>query len=347
MPAFATEDRIQLQRLGVSLAIALALHGSIAVVLLNWGRAIFAANPAAPMVINIDLAPLIGAPSSPPNASEPAPAAGGGAAPAASERVMTNAPPAAPVPPVPSAPAVPAPSRDVTEPNAVEGRSVSGGGGASHAAPESGHGGTSAVAPAAPAGSLMNTPLDSSITVMPDLYSKKVGGGLGQKKKQGVFFRPLRHPGLVGQPERPGHVAQPEHPHAPSPSGSMTINAVGAHVQDRARAALAREATRAAARNAIGGVTSPGIVGGDAATNAPQAVTKNAIGMTVPVRPNVPGTNTAEPKAGAVLATGNATNRAAIGGHDMIRPGAAGGLGGPARSRPGVLSGSDFHARHP
>jgi hypothetical protein len=356
MSTFATEDRVQLQRLGVSLAIALALHGAIAVALLNWGRTIFSANPAAPLVINIDLAPLIGAPSSPPKASEPAPAVGGGAAPvpgiqqapeAGGAIIRRDSTEPAAVPPAPPAPAVPAPSRDGTEPNAGEGRSVSGGGGVSHATPEPGRGGASAIEPGAPAGNLMNTPLDTSVTVMPDLYSKKGGGGLGQKKKQGVFYRPPRHPGLVGQPERPGHVAQPEHPHTLSPGGGMTTNAVGAHVQDRARAALAREATRAAARNATGGVASPGIVGSGATTNAPEAVTKNAIGVTVPVHPNIPGTNTSEPKTGAVVAPGNPANRAAIGAHDMVRPGAAALIGGPARSRPGVLSGSDFHPRHP
>jgi hypothetical protein len=334
MVAFATEDRVQLQRLGVSLAVALALHGAIAIALLNWGRAIFAVNPIAPLVINIDLAPLVGVPASSPN--EPAPT------PSASERVITDVPPSGLEP---AASPIPTPAAPGNE-NAAAGGSTSGGAGSSRVAPEPGRGGASAVEPAAPAGTLMNTPLDTSITVMPDLY-KKGGGGFGQKKKQGVFFRPLRQPGLVGQPERPGHVAQPERPHNVNP-GSTTTNAVGARVQDRARAALAREAARAGARNAIGGIAAPGIVGGGAGANAPEAVTKNAIGMTVPVHPNVPGTSTAiEPKAGSLVATGNGASHAAIGAHDMIRPAAAGGIGGPARSRPGVLSGSDFHSRHP
>ncbi len=340
----ATEERVQLQRLGVSLAVALALHGAIAVALLNWGRAIFAVNPAAPLVINIDLAPLVGVPASSP--SERAPTL------PASERVITNVPApgleTTPAPSAPIAPPIPAPAASGDEnAAAAAGRSASGGG-LSRAAPEAGHGGASAVEPAAPPGTLMNTPLDTSITVMPDLYSKRGGGGFGPKKKQGVFFRPLRHPGLLGQPERPGHVAQPERPHTPSPGRATTTNAVGAHVQDRARAALAREAARAGGRNAIGGVASPGIVGGGGAANAPETVTKNAIGMTVPVHPNISGTSTTtEPKPGPAVATGNTANHAAIGGHDMIRPGAAGVLGGPARSRPGVLSGSDFHLRHP
>lgn len=342
MAAMATEERVQLQRLGVSLAVALALHGAIAVALLNWGRTIFAVNSAAPLAINIDLAPLVGVPASSPIERAPTPPA--------SERVITNVPAPglepAPAPSVPIAPPLPTPAAPGDEnAAAAASRSASGGGGSSRAAPEPGRGGANAVEPGAPAGTLMNTPLDTSITVMPDLYSKKGDGGFGQKSKQGVFFRPLRHPGLLGQPERPGHVAQPERPRSMS-LGRTTTNSVGAHVQDRARAALAREAARAGARNAIGGVAAPGIVGGGA--NAPEAVTKNAIGMTVPVRPNIPGTSPAtDPKAVPIVATGNTANRAVIGGHDMIRPGAAGVLGGPARSRPGVLSGSDFHLRHP
>jgi hypothetical protein len=189
----------------------------------------------------------------------------------------------------------------------------------------------------------MNTPLDTRITVMPDLYSKRPGG-FGQQKKPGVVFRPQRRPGLVGQPEGAPRIVQPAHPQMLRPAaGATATNAVGARVQDRARAAMARTA----ARSALGAVAVPGNVGG-AAINGSEGVTKNAIGMTVPIHPLAPGTNGTETKPGSFATAGSASANTMINGHAATRPGvAAGGIGGPARTTPGVLSGSSFHSRHP
>ena len=341
--AFINEDRATLDRWAISIAVALVLHGTIAAAVLTWHSVIVPERQAAPFLI--DLLPLPAAPapeqSQPERSqslSQPAAAAAGAieAPPPVSERIITSAPESI-------APLTPARSPDNGAENSAGSRADSGGGGAAAHAGSNGPAGSVTDTSPLPSGGMNAMPLDTSITVMPSLYGKKAGGGMGQKKKQTVIFRPLKRPGL--------QVGQPEHAHNLSPATVTAVtrtNAVGAHVQDRVRAALARAGSHGEIKNAIGGAAAPGAGGGNA--NAAEGVAVNSVGMTVHVHPNIAGTNTAEPKTGLAesVATAGTMNHSVVNGHDMIRPGSAtGAIGGPAKNTGGVLSGSMFHLRHP
>jgi hypothetical protein len=143
------------------------------------------------------------------------------------------------------------------------------------------------------------------------------------------------------------HSKEPvEHAHTQNSGGQgssapNSIGAAGAHVQDRAKAAL----ERAQARTAIGSPAS-GNLGGAAASPASRVVT-NAIGVTVKLGPISPGTNVDEHKAGFVPA-GRSASGAMINGRDLIRPGAnVGAIGGPNHMAGGIIRGSDFHPKIP
>jgi len=341
--AFINEDRATLDRWAISIAVALVLHGTIAAAVLTWHSVIVPERQAAPFLI--DLLPLPAAPAAeqsqperPQSVSQSAAAAAGSAQtpPPASERVITNAPEL-------TAPRTPARSADDGAANGAESRIDSGGGGAAAHAGSNGTPDSAVDANPLPSGGMNAMPLDTSITVMPGLYGKKAGGGMAQKKKQTVIFRPLKRPALQS--------GQSEHAHNLSPATANAVtrtNAVGAHVQDRVRAAFARAGSHGEIKNAIGGAAAPGP--GGVNTNAAEGVAVNSVGVTVHVHPGIPGTNTAEPKTGPVepVASAGTMNHSVVNGHDMIRPGsAAGAIGGPAKNTTGVLSGSMFHLRHP
>jgi len=116
-------------------------------------------------------------------------------------------------------------------------------------------------------------------------------------------------------------------------------------VQDRVRAALARATNRVAAKNAIGNAATPSS-GGAANTNA-TAVATNAIGITVPLRPNLAGLRIGESKTPNV-SVGTSANRLVISGRDMVRAARVSGvIGGPAKNVAGVVNGTGFQIRHP
>lgn len=357
MSAFAFEDRVQVRRWGLSIMLALVLHGAIGVALLNWGKAIVSMNPSSPLVINVDLAPLVVASSPATTAVAPAPnpplaeriipdaqgsAAGGWDRSGAKSPASAGAsgePIAPSIAPAAVAPSVAGSSIDRGEETNAEGKAI-GGGGTSRAEPNSGNGNAAVDTSPLRSNGMTTMPLDTSITVMPSLYGKKEGGGMARQKEHTVIFRPSKHA---------LHSNEPQHEHnLNAANGVLTrTNAVGAHMQDRVRAAFAKAGGRAEIRFSVGGTAVPG---GAAGANAADRVTKNAIGMTVPIHPSVPTANTGEPKTAAVSpnAASATMNRAAMNGHDMIRPGVrTGSIGGPAKSSTGVLSGNDFHVRRP
>jgi hypothetical protein len=141
----------------------------------------------------------------------------------------------------------------------------------------------------------------------------------------------------------------PEHA-GNSSAQSPAINSIGAHMQDRVTAAIAREA----AKNAVGASTAN--VGGGAANNvgATSATTgvrlvTNAIGVAVPFHPRPPGAVTVVPLVGVTAVAGNATRTVAVSnGAGMTRIGSLpGAIGGPARQLASGLNGTSFRPRHP
>jgi hypothetical protein len=133
--------------------------------------------------------------------------------------------------------------------------------------------------------------------------------------------------------------------------GNTAINAIGARVEDRVRAAIARaNASGNGARNAVGN-TVP-INGGNAAAGGAESVV-NAIGMAVPVHPtasppanSVPANSVVGP-GGTAPVGGRAPGAAgAVNGTGLVatRPGT---IGGAAKNIPGALNGTDFRLRHP
>ena len=135
--------------------------------------------------------------------------------------------------------------------------------------------------------------------------------------------------------------------------GNSAINAIGARVEDRVRAAIARaNASGNGARNAVGN-TMPIDGGNAAAGGAGSAV--NAIGMAVPVRPaaslpanGVVGPGGTAPMGGRAPGAAGALNGGAVNGTGLGRVATrAGTIGGAAKNVPGALNGTDFRLRHP
>jgi hypothetical protein len=135
--------------------------------------------------------------------------------------------------------------------------------------------------------------------------------------------------------------------------GNTAINAIGARVEDRVRAAVARaNASGNGARNAVGN-TMP-INGGNAAAGRAESVV-NAIGMAVPVHPTasppangVAGPGGMAPMAGRAPGAAGALNGGAVNGTGLGRVATrAGTIGGAVKNVPGALNGTDFRPRHP
>jgi hypothetical protein len=248
---------------------------------------------------------------------------------------------------------------------------------------------------------MANMPLDTSITVQPPVHgNRSVGpfanGGIGPlaSRETGAVdqrptseFRPAKP---FGVPDIPRNSALPLAPgggpaapgigpnHAAAP-GTAFGTALGAHVQDRARAALARAMSRnETAKNAIGSAVPSNAAAGSAmrtdrnfvnaaavngigssgtvvasrgdATGPNAGVTRNAVGITANFRPRLPRVDAGQNKIGVTATTHAMPTAPIINGRDLVaRSGLGPGMiGGPARrSSAGTLSGSDFHLRHP
>jgi len=357
--ADTTENRDRLRRWTVSLALALALHGGVVLAVLSWRHAVRSpsqSGDAGPFVI--DLAPAPSAPLAA-QAESRQPAAGGtvaersqspeqsGGAPVAA-RVAPNAAEKSAntgeqkgeqkAAPAEAAPGVTAPQHleSAGREDGEDNRTASGGGG-----------GGGGLARAVPGGGSMSGPIDNRITIVSPFgwRAKNKGARFGaprQKSKGIVLVRPSRGPGVVG-PGRPANASAP----------STAINAigehvaVGAHIQDRVRAALAR----ALGKNAVGGAM-PNNLGGASARTGERTVV-NAIGAAVRFRPRLPGTVSGAQPAGATPFTGNAgtlhaNTLAAVNGTGMTHVGSGPGvIGGPARNQSGGINGTTFRLRRP
>jgi hypothetical protein len=268
-----------------------------------------------------------------------------------------------------NAPQLPA-SPHGTEPHGTEAESGAGGttissGGISRAPEAGGLAGravASAPAPAgiAPGGPMANMPLDTSITVQPPvrgnngvgpfnhseigpLASREAGpeGGSPDQRPTSVF----RSATPFGVPDIPRNSLAPNNNSALPGIGLK--NVPGAHVQDRARAAMAK-ATNGGAVNSIGSPTNIASRGDAAGPNPGNGVARNAIGVTANFRPLLPRANPSETKTGAVAVAGHEMPAAPIiNGRDLSRPIAGPSvIGGPARrGGTGMLNGSDFHLK--
>jgi hypothetical protein len=144
---------------------------------------------------------------------------------------------------------------------------------------------------------------------------------------------------------------------APAPSrrlsalpGSVVINAIGARVEDRARAAMARaNASGDGARNAVGSAMTTSA--GSAAANAAESVVTNAVGMAVHVQPAVSPLAHGAVGTGVTASTGVRMPSAGLNGGSVNGTGAgrvatrAGRIGGATGNVSGALNGTDFRLR--
>ena len=405
------ENRADLRRWIISATIVIALHGGLVMALVHWHKAI----PTEPFVM--DLAPWSGASGPELGAFQPE----GIARSSASEQAESTSQPAgekaAAQGGAASAPSEAPQARTASGGGALQAQPGNGRGGGTATGPApngsvannplannhpaniplpnisvpnipvpNSAGPNNPVAGSPPAiNPLNNTPIDTSITVQPPLHGRNglTGFGAGEEKgrqlgigqKGQIIFRPSRRPGEL---DHPRHFTLPG---ATAP-GIAGTRIPGAHVQDRARAAMARQinaignaataiggrggphAGHNVATNAIG-IAGPGVGGKGGGDNGAGNVTINAIGLAVQVprgaaaakgidghganSPSVPAMNFAQRGANSGALGGPAlSGGTALDGRTMIRRGAASGvIGGPAGRASGVLSGTDFHPRIP
>jgi hypothetical protein len=340
--ASATGKHAQLSRWAISFALALLLHAVAALVMLLIWQKSTPPDPYGPVIVELP-PPLVGEIASP---REAAPRPTGMQQPSINEQIETNR--TAGGPPKPGAettarklPAVEerkvepsfanlapaAPSENAEGENT---RTASGGGGAS----------------AAPSGEIGGGPIDTRI-------APRFGpGGLRAKKAA----RTLAHKATpIGRTAKTIGAQGQGHSRRLGTSPSVAINAIGARVQDRAAAAIARaKSSQEITKNAIGNGSVANLAGSISASAAGLAAT-NAIGMTVRAHPTIPTTiprlTGGEQITGAVpipFAGRGPPAAAAINGTSMNRVTLnAGAIGGPAKNAVGVLNGTGFRTRHP
>lgn len=222
-------------------------------------------------------------------------------------------------------------------------------------------------------------PLDTSITTLPALRLRKSMSVL-------MLLHSVKHPGKVESlRNNPSALSKASAEHGFGSHGLLS-RAPGAHIQDRVNAAIeravldrierARNAGTVSGTNSLGIKTgSSGTVSGGVHGNAigaanangnmgnPMAgvingTARNAVGLTVQVHPGARALNVDEPREGiaalkAAAAPGGrglmaAPNTGTLNGRGMApRPGTSLSLlGGPPKTVPGALSGSDFRSKH-
>jgi hypothetical protein len=134
--------------------------------------------------------------------------------------------------------------------------------------------------------------------------------------------------------------------------GEPVKNAIGTTVTSNATpgSALRAGSASGALPTGIGTSTTIASRGDTNSLNTENGAMRNAIGVTANFRPRIPRAGAGEIKPGTVAVAGHEMPTAPIiNGHDLMRPipGPAV-IGGPARrAGAGMLSGSDFHLRHP
>lgn len=242
---------------------------------------------------------------------------------------------------------------------------------------------------------MANMPLDTSITVQPPVH----GNGIDSFSHGEIGPLASREPGPDAAPfdQRPTSIFRPAKPfgvpdvprnsllpnggtvwpsNSLSPPGLGRTNVPGAHVQDRARAAIMRAMSQSeSVKNAIGSAVGSSVIANNARrgdndlpngavygvgrsmmnvasrgdlSNLNNGIVRNSVGVTANFRPLIPRASAGEAKSGVIAAANHEMPTApVINGRNIERPVANSGvIGGPAR-RAGILSGSDFGRRHP
>jgi len=351
VPPLASEKPALWRRWGISLAVALLLHAVIATVLVLAWRKFAPPSPPGPVIV--ELPP----PEAQPNAepAEPTFATTDVGRSDSTERTeidhpFAQLPSSSKTAEGESEPTFAPLNRDAiasapkADENAADARTASGGGGGS-AAPSAG----------------ISGPIDTRIS--PSLGSRALGSRAKKPPRKlardGNALARLNKQAAAGQgPSR----------RLSALGGSTIVNAIGAHVEDRVRAAMARaNASGNGVRNAVGGSVANNA--GSVSANAAASIATNAIGMAVRVQPNIAGSAGGELRTGAPASAGNRAqitggNSAGGGGPSVRGAGinaasivngtnmgrsalGMGAIGGPARNTAGVLNGTDFHPRHP
>jgi len=324
IPPPASEWPVRRRRLGISLAVALLLHAVVAVILVLAWRQLVPPHPAGPVIVEL-------APPAAQSSAEPAePTFATVAADAGrSERVERA---------------------DIDHPFAE----LPAKGEAAATGSEPTFAGRGGEAPPSAANAAEN-PSDAKTASregepQPAPGAQAPGGQVGGAPIDTRFPPSFRPPGR--KPART--LARTPGPQAPARRlsalpGNTAINAIGARVEDRVRAAIARaNASGNGARNAVGNAMP--INGGNAAAAGGAESVVNAIGMAVPVRPAVsPPANGVVGPGGTAPMGGRASGAAgAVNGTGMGRVATrAGTIGGAAKSVPGALNGTNFRRQHP
>jgi hypothetical protein len=210
------------------------------------------------------------------------------------------------------------------------------------AAAESGGGDGTASADASPeinshvpSSPMASMPLDTSITVQPPVHGNGAMGPLASRETGQLGRLPVSQ----FRPGKPFGV--------PDVPRNGTAGFHGAHVQDRARAAITRSMRSVEApRTSIGSSATMVASRGDV-TGPNAGISRNAIGITANFRPRIPRVNAGSNRIGVTAVASRAMPTApVINGRGFARSviGPAM-IGGPARAS-GVLSGNDFRLKH-
>jgi hypothetical protein len=325
------------RRWGLAVAVALLLHGVIAVIVVLAWRKLPMLNLPGPVIV--ELAPPAGQPNAQP--AEPTFATTGAdvGRSESAERADIDHPFAeltarSKTAEEESEPTFAARDREAIAPaenadeKAADARTASGGGG---------------LRPA-PGAEIGGAPIDTRIAPSFGARGKKAPRELART------LSPLAHPNKQAGGQGPSRRLS-------ALRGSIVINAIGARVEDRVRAAMARaNASGNGARNAVGSTMANNA---GSAANPADGVVTNAIGMAVHVHPTLPQPMNGAPGTGVAASAGARMPAAGMNGAGVAGAAGvngtgtghlasrAGTIGGPAKGVSGVLNGTDFHPRHP
>jgi len=169
---------------------------------------------------------------------------------------------------------------------------------------------------------------------------------------------PNSNPNLLGMgPRNPQGAQVQERVQAAMAAGAIgrgepVKNAIGSTVTSNAIPGSAQRAGSASGAAPTGiGASTIVVSHGDAdSLNSEYGLMRNAVGLTANFRPRIPSPGAGETTPGIVAVVGREMPTARIiDGHGLMRPIAGPAvIGGPARrAGAGMLSGSDFHLRHP
>jgi hypothetical protein len=327
VPPPVSEKPALWRRWGISLAVALLVHAVIVTVLVLAWRKFVPPNTPGPVIVELP-PPEGGANAEPAEPTFANTAADAGRSDAA-ERADIDHPFARLTPSSkPAAEQSEAHDREVIAPaqNAAEKPS--------DAEASSGRG----VPRAAPGGQVGGEPIDTRI--VPSFGPPGKNSSRTLARTLSPLARPAKQAGAPAPSRRLGALP-----------GSVVINAIGARVEDRARAAATARANASgdSPRNAVGSAMTTSA--GNAAANAAESVVTNAVGMAVHVQPAVSPPAHGAVGTGATSSTGVRMPSAGLHGGAVNGTGVggvatrAGRIGGATANVSGALNGTDFRLR--